>query len=640
MAKKPVTDQPEVSKAEKQAMSKEADTLELVLKDFDNHWKYASSSWHSRWEDNYKLYNNERIKRGYAGISDTFVPMTFSTVETLVSALFGTKPAFQYRPPQDRQDQDTTILNAALDYFWDKDQWSLKCINTGRGYVREGTAVDYFTWNIDHPILINVPLRDFFIDPYAFELDERTTRYCGRRYLTTLDNLKEFEVVDLDKVDENDDPTGEMKPKYKNLDKLKDADAAKSVNGGSVAHGDQTTDKQQKDNLYGSTLPDDDGQVEVIEYWTTDRTISIANRTVVIEDTENYFKAKDRANQLSQGKKEKDIFPQGILPFADARNYVDASLFYAKGDVDFIADQQEDLNDFSNQEKDAVSFNLNQQKTLDPKYKHLMAEIENIPGEIIPVEASAYQPVPTGVIPPEAFNERMNIKNEIRETTASNEVIKGVGQTAGAKQTATEINAQVAGAGQRINLKVTQLENGYFHRMAKIVFRMIQLYVTEPMLIQIVGKEGSKWEEFDPTEFKGMYEPRVQLDLSVQQKQQQQQQDAANLLKAFLNDPNVEQRELTKLVLQRGFSLDPDEVEQLLIPAEVVQQQQMAAAATQQGAGAPPPGAPMPGEMPGMPPEAAMPPQPPPAPEPHVDPMTGEIVDMNTGHPIEAGVPA
>jgi hypothetical protein len=587
---------PKLTRADNPATQDEADTLEKVLKDFNNHWTYTQSSWHPRWEDDYKLYNNERIKRGYLGISDTFVPMTFSTVETLVAALFATKPKIQYLPPQNRQDQDTTILNNLADYFWDKDQWSNKIINTGRGFVREGTAVDYFTWNIDHPVLINVPIRDFFIDTYAYELDERTTRFCGRRYLTTFDDLESFEVVDLDKVDETGEPTGEMKAKYKNLAKLKNVSKDTPVKGAGAENGDQTTDKQAKDMLYGSTLPDDKDQVEVIEYWTVDRTVSVANRTVVIEDTENYFKAKDRANGAE--------YPTGILPFADARNYIDASLFYAKGDVDFIADQQEDLNDFSNQEKDAVSFNLNQQKTLDPKWKHLMPEIENIPGEIVPVPAGDYVPVPTGVIPPEAFNERMNIKNEIRETTASNEVIKGVGQTAGAKQTATEVNAQIAGAGQRIGLKVAQLENGYFHRLAKILFRLVQLYVTEPMMVQIIGKEGANWETFDPTEFNGLYEPRVQLDITVQQKNQQQQNDAANLLKAFLNDPNVDQRELTKLVLQRGFDLDPDEVNQLLIPQEVVQQQQAMAAMA--GPGQPP--------VPGMPPAGAMPPQPMPAP--------------------------
>lgn len=534
------------------------DVVGMVIKDFNKSWEYTNSSWHSRWEDNYKLYNNERIKYGYQGISDTFVPMTFSTVETLTSAIFGSKPKFDFIPPTEQDSDNTDILNGLVDDYWDRDQWSAKVINTGRGFFREGTAVDYFMWDIDHPRLINVPIRDFFIDPNAFELDEASTRYCGRRYLTTLKELQSFEIVDLDgEVDE--DGNLPMKPKYKNLDMLKGQTNSDPVQSAGVVAGDQKTDKQEKDMFYGSTVgTDDKDQVEVIEYWTVDKTISVANRQFTIEDTDNYFKAQDKANG--------NQFPQGLLPFADARNYTDASLFYAKSDVDFISDQQEDLNDFSNQSKDAVSFALNQKSTLDPKYASLLPEIENLPGVIIPVEAGAYVPVPTATIPPEAFNERLNIKNEIRETTASNEVVKGAPQSGTGQQTATEINAQVAGAGQRINLKVTQLENGYFHRMAKIVYRMIQLYVTERQMVRILGKDGARWEMFDPAQFKSQYEPKVQLDISVQSKKQQLATDAANMLKAFLGDPNVNQQELTKLVLQRGFDLDPDEVNLLMTP--------------------------------------------------------------------------
>lgn len=550
--------QPNPTQQEPTADVKDA-SLETVVQAFDDSWKYTSGSWHDRWQDNYKLYNNQRVKRGYDGITDTFVPMTFGTVETLTSALFGTKPKFGFLPPASKANQDVDILNSLLDYYWDKDQWSMKVINTGRSMVSIGCGIDYFCWDQDHPRMINVALRDFFIDPNAFELDERSTRYCGRRYLTTLEELEGYEIVDLSKVDENGDPTGEMKKKYKNLDKLKQPTETEQPTrpGGPVQQ--QTTDKQEKDMFYGSTMdePTKD-QVEVIEYWTVDKVISVANRKVVIEDTENYFKAKARANEVE--------FPQGILPFAACRNYVDGSLFYAKSDVDFIADQQELLNDITNQNTDAITYNLNQMYTLDPKYAHMLKEIENLPGAVYPVEAGTLVPINHGVIPPEAFNERQNIKADIRETTASNEIIKGASDSGKGNQTATEVNAQIAGAGQRINLKVTQIENEYFHRVAKIVFGMVKLYVTEPMMVQIIGKDGARWLEFDPVEFKGEYEPRIQLDISIQNKKQQQATEAANLLKAFINDPNVNQQELTKLVLSRGFELDPDEVDLLMSP--------------------------------------------------------------------------
>lgn len=573
--------------------------LDKVVSDFNASWEYAQGAWHKRWENNNYLYNGNRVKRGYVGITDTFVPMAFSTVETMTSGLFGSKPKFGFLPPQEKQDQKTDILNALLDFYWEKDQWSLKMINTGRNMFKLGTAVDYFYWEGDHPCLINVPIRDFFIDPTASSLD--TAEYCGRRYLTTLDELKEFEVVDLE-AEPDADGNYPMKKKYSNLDKVK-------VDGGSTG---ENTDKQEKDMWYGSTVSEaNTKQVEVIEYWTDDKTVSVVNRSVVIEDCENYFKQKARSNG--------DEYPEGLLPFADARDYVDESLFYAKGEVDIIADQQELLNDITNQNIDSVTFTLNQMYTLDPKYAHLIDEIENLPGAVYPVEAGALNPVVQRPVSQDAFLERQNIKNEIRETTASNEVVKGAPDSTTGSTTATEINAQIAGAGQRFNLKVTQIENGYFYRMSKIIFKMIQLYVTEPMMVRIVGKDGARWEEFDPSEFDGEYEPRVQLEVSINNKKAQEAADAKEMLGAFLGDPDINQQELKKLVLQRSFELDPDEVEILMNGGEqgMAEDPMMAAmmGAAPQDAGLPP-------ELAGgLPPELTAPA------EPQIDPVTQQKLD-------------
>jgi hypothetical protein len=97
---------------------------------------------------------------------------------------------------------------------------------------------------------------------------------------------------------------------------------------------------------------------------------------------------------------------------------------------------------------------------------------------------------------------------------------------------------------------------------------MIQLYVTEPMMVRIVGKDGARWEQFDPSEFDGEYEPRVQLEATINNDKQKQAEDAKELLGAFLGDPEVNQQELKKLVLARSFDLDPDEVEALMSQGE------------------------------------------------------------------------
>jgi hypothetical protein len=548
--------------------------VQMVIDAFDAAWKYCKGGLHDRWNNNYKLYHGQRVKRGYNGITDTFVPMAYSTVETKVSALYGANPKINFLPPHQKQDQKTDILNSLYDYYAEKDQWPLKNINTGRTKLTLGTAIDYYCWDIDHICKLNIPTRDFFIDPTATSIED--ARYMGRRYLTTVDQLKEFEIVDWENpveapvLDEMGQPvmdemgtiqtetTYNMKPKYKNFDKLEAA--SQQVNGKGSQSGDEKTDKQEKDMFYGSTLEDGvKGQVEVIEYWTNDKVISVANRSVEIENEENYFKAKARANGVEN--------PRGIIPFNSDRCYVDPSLFYGKGEVDFLADQQELLNDITNQNIDSITYTLNQMYTLDPAYAHLITKIQNIPGAVYPIAKDALNPIIQRPVPPDAFNERMNIKNEIRETTASNEVVKGAGESAGGKATATEINAQVAGSGQRMGLMVTQLENEYFHREARIFLALVRLYVTEPIMVRILGQDGAKWEEFDPKDFQdGDYDPRAQLDVAIQNQKKEDAANAKEMYAAFMGDPDVNQVWLKKKVLSAGFQLDPDEVEEAFQP--------------------------------------------------------------------------
>jgi hypothetical protein len=85
-------------------------------------------------------------------------------------------------------------------------------------------------------------------------------------------------------------------------------------------------------------------------------------------------------------------------------------------------------------------------------------------------------------------------------------------------------------------------------------------------MVRIVGQDGARWEEFDPLEFQGEYEPRVQLDITIENKKREQAAEAKELLAAFMGDMDINQQELKKLVLARAFELDPDEVQTLVQP--------------------------------------------------------------------------
>ena len=80
----------------KQKNTPDKDYVQIAVDGWNSSWNYTSGSYHKVWEDMANLYNSKRTMVGYNGISDTFVPMSFSTIETMVSATAGEKPLVEY----------------------------------------------------------------------------------------------------------------------------------------------------------------------------------------------------------------------------------------------------------------------------------------------------------------------------------------------------------------------------------------------------------------------------------------------------------------------------------------------------------------------------------------------------------------
>jgi hypothetical protein len=540
-------------------------TAASVVADFKSCWDYTAGSYHEVWDSCFKLYNNERVDIAYQGITDSFVPITFTTIEVMVAAIAGGKPKFTFVPQEISQNQDTTGLNGLLDYYWDCDKWGAKVHQWIRSMLMYGTGVMYCYWDIDKPRLLNIPVRDFFFDPTA--TSPETAAYQGRRYLTTIDELKSFQIVNPE--------TGAMEQKYKNLDQLSQPGDKPS----------DALDKENKDMFIGSTLGPKAAlsQVEVIEWWSKDRVRSVVNRKILIQDDDNPYLVQAKANE--------DKNPQSLNPFIVQRDYIDESLFLGKGEIEPIMGQQELLNDLTNQNIDSVTYTLNQMYTLDPAYSDWIEKVENLPGAVYPFPAGALNPVVHGQVPPQAFEERGNLKNEIRETTAANEIF-GL-NLSGGRSTATQLNAIIAQVGQRFDAKTSMLEQDGFHQLGKLVFQMIKLYIKQPKSIRTTGTQGTSWTVYDQEQYPGEYDPMVQLQSTLQKQETADSQKYQVLYTTMLNNPYVNQEEMTKFIMQKEFDLDPDEVDTLMKSQQQMQmEQEQAQEQAMQAQGMPPGAAP------------------------------------------------
>ena len=578
--------------AERKLQSKADKNLQKWLQKFDDSWLYAQQNYHQRWERNWKLYHNIRVKRSHPGVVHTFVPMVNSTVNTIVAALFNSNPSVKYIPNHPDQEADTAVLNEIYDDFARKDNWVQKNKANGKQGIITGNFACYYEWKDDkdggyvHKEV--VPIRDMIIDPQSHSY--RDWRYVGRRYFASKKALKEQKCWDVEK--------GKEVKRFKNLDEVQAS--------GSLT--DYESDKVKKDQFLGATAPGDKDIVEVIEIWTRSKVVVIANRNTIIEEKENpYYRlekahferqkaeyelallewqqnyatweANRQANFTLTGQDigeytvEKPEFKadfneemSGFLPFAHGRDYEDISLPYGDSDVDIIADQQELLNDMTELNIEAVLYQLYPEKTLDPKYSTWANDLDPKPGKVYPLPQGAMVWNTPPTIPTNAFNERLNIKDEIREAVAISEVTKGVSSTD--DTTATEIKAQIGQADQRINEKAQTLANDFFFQEAKIVLKLLQLFAPDKLYVRTIQDANVSFERVDMSRFVGDYTPMVTLEVQKKYEEAKQQQAYIQAYQMIIADPTNNLQAAKQILYKKMMpSLSDDEIEQIITPA-------------------------------------------------------------------------
>ena len=545
----------------KQSGEKDAELAKWLSK-FERSWNYAKQNYHQKWENNWKLYHNIRVKRSHDGVVKTFVPMVNSVVNTIVAELFNSNPLVNYRPNHPDQEADTKVLNEIYSDFALRDNWVQKNKINGRQGLITGNFCTFYEWveerNGGYVHKINIPIRDMIIDPSSSSYED--WRYVGRRFFADKKSLEEETIYDF--------KTDSYKKRYKNLDEV--------VSGGK----DEDDDKSKKDQAIGS-IDNDKDRVELIEIWTKEHVVVIANRTTIIEERENphYSIAK---SQLAQRKVEAKIRGEsvdehdkidGLLPFAHGRIYADISLPYGDSDVDIIADQQELLNELTELNIEALLYTLYPEKTLDPKFSEWIDDMDPAPGKIYPLPNGAMvwnnpPSIPTGIT-----QERLNIKDEIRESSAISRISKGASATD--STTATEIRNMLGQMDSRIQEKAQTLANEFFFQEAKIVLKLIQLYAPEQMWVRTLQDANVSFTEVNPRAFLGEYTPMITLGVQRKLQESEERDSYTQAYQILIQDPTNNLPALKRIMFRKMFpELTQEEIEQIIEPPEQPEQVQ------------------------------------------------------------------
>jgi len=541
-------------------------TVRNVMGKFNKSRNYTRKGFWKTWKNARKLFNNERVMANYIGNSDTFVPETFTILQSIKSNVIGGKISMNYLPTRDDQTGDTEVLNSLMAQVWEQDRTKLKAswaledsLITGNGYlwqyVEDGLPVNLY-----------VPTEDNFFDTSATNYEN--LRFGGYRHLTTLDDLKKEMMTNPD-YDETIQDSELKIPKYKNLDKIKPLSES-----GETKIGDDKTAKQLREEmLAGAPLGEESGQddketniVEIICYFDKERMIKIANRSVVILDVETPFKREEKTIESvdDMGNPVQIVLPEiePFIPVAPARDYVDGAMWYAKGEVEVIGELQELLNDTQNQKTDNLNYTLNRMWTLDPSQAHKKDEIQSVPGAVFTIPPGSLEQIQTASIGGDADNEMMRITSAMRRATAADELIQGAATDG--TITATEVRAQLAQAGTRFGSKVENYENEFFCILGKNMFKILQIFTTQEIAVRMLGPKGVEWKNYNPGEFLGDYDVKVALDGTARVLKETEKQEAMQFFLMASKMPFVDQQVLFKMVAGKLFDKTEQELRDLI----------------------------------------------------------------------------
>lgn len=577
-------------------------TLTKTMKRWQESWDYQKDHWHEKWLRDNKLYDSERYNASYYGTTDTFVPVTFTTIETIVTALFNANLRWDFKSSDPMRQVDVEPLNALIDEYADDDGWDLKEEEGYREVLITGMTGGWMSWEMDHLHWEPLAMQDTIIDPTIKRPEQlqESGHYGGRRYFVRKGSLDDYEVVDTDPESKT---YGEMIKRYT---------MPKVETGSGSANTAEPDDKLLKEMFSGSTLKNaSENQDEIIEIWDVDNVVTVLNRSYTIEDRVNPHKyrhemnlynkflrdipdapedveadseafAEETEKKQEEAKRKAKAMSKGIVPLFIGRNYRRTSLLYAKSEIDSIAKEQELLNDQTNEENDAIIKMIKTQKELDPEYEDWLDLIDDEEGTIYPFKPGSLKNIERQQLPQNSFVSRQTIKSEIRETTAISEAANGT--LSDKDRTKYEVSSALGQTGERIKAKARVFAGDWFYWQAWISFKLVQLYVDKPLVVEVPGSSLSqeKIDEiqreygielppgtaiFDPSDYQGDdWKPRIKLEVDAQAQEQENMQKAREGFAIIVQDPTNNLEAAKKIMYPKMFDIDQKDIDEIITP--------------------------------------------------------------------------
>lgn len=557
--------------------NKEKEMIEMILERMES-MKQKRSEYESDWNDADKqrqMYRARRPKEDWR--SDLKLPDTFSIIETAKAEMIDQSPGVVYRPRESGDVEKAEKLNKIFEYTWEKGNGDLELVNFVDDALVYGIAIAEEYWRqdlvsqkeiedfdiekfkpkewkkrnrieFDDVYFESIPIWSFYWDPMGVSL-ESCRDVCKRLVMPQKDFERKYK-------------------KFRNINKV-------------CAGGD--TFRPEWFKPMGNM---DDLEVEVLHYYNKaeDLYLILANGVLITEsDNPIPYKHKD-------------------FPFVRGVDILLPHSFVGMGEPKIMKCLQEERDTLRNMRIDTTHLNIQTQYIVDDRLELDDEDLIAKPHGILRGPVDSIKPIEKIPLFPESYREEEFINDDVIKATGIDirmQSIQGKGDTA------TEVAILKESSLKRIRLKLKLLEKMALHRMARLRLANIQQFYSIPKVVEIIGDEGKleeteqyrsigfqhpkgtyEWFTANPDDMTGEYDIVVIPGQTLPVSKALEAQKAINLFDRLMGHPDVDQRELARMIIK---------THELVASDKLIKEQEAAP--------------PMPGGMPGvggMPP--AMPP--------------------------------
>lgn len=476
-----------------------------------------------------------------------FVPMAFSTVETIIPAMLAQPPAMNnirakdaasesnvenvkamIEAQQEAINYELVLQSVAKDgliygigiqktYWkkeWKKRRRNLPSAEPGGGMIAVPTLDQVF----DDPDCICVDPKDFIPDPFgesigncdgAFHRAWRSNRYVARKIESgewkNVTGINLSGLADSSKYDSIMSERERATPEY--------ARDAKSSTGKQPIH-------------------------EVLEFHDGENVVTILDRKVVVAAG---------ANPNWHGE----------LPFQTFRPTEDTHQIRGIGEIEPIEQLQEELNALRTERRYNAALVLQKifayhEGALDE------GDISFGPGYLIGVNGDpreALMPIQTGDIPNSGYEEEDRISNDIDRTSGISDTIAGAGPGG---ETATGVQLVQNAASRRIENKTLRLELEVINPGAGQMISLDQQRILNEREVSVPAQPTPetpdrrfRWVQLGPMELLGEFEVRAARKSTMPTNIPQERADAQMAGSLFQQNQAVDQRKVAEFTLQK-----------------------------------------------------------------------------------------